>query len=289
MNQLPYIASRMFNTPVAIHPHKAEVIVSALADRMGIARVARLMEDDDYDTPSAAMSNEGRNPRAGYDVAQGVAVIPVAGTLVQKLGTLRPYSGMTGYDGIRNNLLTALADPEVKGVFFDFDTPGGEVAGCFDLVDTIHKARGIKPMWAMVDEMAYSAGMALASACDRVITPRTGGVGSIGVVVIHMDYSDALDKAGMKVTIVTHGDLKAEGNPFQRLSKDAQARIQADINTMGELFVSTVARNRNLAPAKVRDTQAACYLGSKGVDEGLADEVMAPDDAFLALVEACAS
>jgi capsid assembly protease len=288
MNHLPHIAQRMFNTPLAIHPQKAGVIVGALADRMGIARVARLAEDDSA-VPMAAMSSEGRNASAGYDVVQGVAIIPIAGTLVQKLGTVRPYSGMTGYDGIRHNVLTALADPEVKALFLDFDTPGGEVAGCFDLVDTIHKARGIKPIWGMVGEMAYSAGMALASACDRVITPRTGGVGSVGVVVIHMDYSQAIANAGLVVTIVTHGDLKAEGNPYQQLSKGAQARIQEDINTMGELFVSTVARNRNLSPARVRDAQAACFLGSKGVDQGLADEVMAPDDAFLALVEACAS
>jgi ClpP class serine protease len=72
----------------------------------------------------------------------GVAVIPICGTLVQKLGSLRPYSGMTGYDGIRQAFLTALADPEVNGICLDIDSPGGEVAGCFDLVDEIYNARG---------------------------------------------------------------------------------------------------------------------------------------------------
>jgi capsid assembly protease len=290
MNQLPYIASRMFNTPVAIHPQKAEVIVSALADRMGIARVARLMEDDDYGGTPGAMSGPSRDkPQAGYDIVQGVAVVPVYGTLVQKLGTLRPYSGMSGYDGIRQNLLMALADPEVKAIFMDFDTPGGEVAGCFDLVDTIHRARGIKPIWGMANEMAYSAGMALISACDRVMVPRTGGEGSVGVVVLHMDWSAAIDEAGLKVTIITYGGLKAEGNPYQRLSKEAKGRIQNDINTMGELFVETVARNRNLSPDAVRDTQAACYLGGRCVEVGFADAVMPADEALLELVEAVAS
>lgn len=290
MNHLPHIASRMFNTPVAIHPRKAEVIVAALADRMGIARVARLMEDDDHwGGTAAAMSGEGSSPNAGYDVAAGIAIIPISGTLVHKLGTVRPYSGMTGYDGIRQNLLMALADDNVKGIMLDIDSPGGEVAGCFDLVDTIYNARGIKPMWSMVDEMAYSAGYAIASAADRVILPRTGGVGSIGVVVLHMDWSHAVRSAGLEVTIITYGDLKAEGNSFEKLPKEAQARIQADINTMGELFVNTSARNRNLSPEAVRGTQAACYLGAQGVAMGLADEVMAPDAAFLALVEACAS
>jgi signal peptide peptidase SppA len=282
----PHLAQRMFNVPVAIHPRKAEIIVAALADRLGIARVARLMEDDDWDEPHASsMGASGSNPRAGYDVAQGVAIIPVSGTLVHKLGTVRPYSGMTGYDGIRQNLLMALADPEVKAIILDIDSPGGEASGCFDLVDTIYKARGMKPIWAIVDEMAYSAAYAIASAADRIIVPRTGGTGSVGVVIMHMDWSDALDEAGLKVTIITYGDHKADGNPYQRLPKDVRERIQADINTMGDLFVSTVARNRNLSPEQVRETQALCYLGQKGVDAGLADEVMPPDDAFRELVE----
>jgi hypothetical protein len=44
----------------------------------------------------------------------GVAVIPICGTLVQKLGSLRPYSGMTGYDGIRQAFLTAMEDPTFR-------------------------------------------------------------------------------------------------------------------------------------------------------------------------------
>lgn len=282
---LAHIAQRMFNTPLLIHPQKAEIIVAALADRMGIANVQRLSDDWHSEPQAAAMSGEGGNPRAGYDFVNGVAIIPVAGTLVHKLGTLRPYSGMTGYDGIRQNLLMAMADPDVKGVMLDVDSPGGEVAGCFDLVDTIYKARSIKPIWAMVDEMSYSAGYAIASAAERVVMPRTGGVGSVGVVTMHMDWSDAVSEAGLKVTIVTFGDHKADGNPYQRLPKEVRAAMQRDIDTMGQLFVETVARNRTLSPDAVRDTQARCYLGQEGVSIGLADEVQTPDEAFLAFVE----
>ena len=176
MTSLAHIAQRMFNVPVAIHPAKAEIIVAALSERLGIARIDRLVNSGDDGAQAGAFGVEGGNPRAGYDVAEGIAVIPVSGTLVHKLGSLRPYSGMTGYDGIRQNLLMAVADPDVKGILFDIDSPGGEVAGCFDLVDTIYKARGTKPIWAIVDEMSYSAGYAIASAAERVITPRTGEV-----------------------------------------------------------------------------------------------------------------
>ena len=284
MKSLAHIAQRMLNVPVAIHPKKAEVILGALADRLGIASVSRLMENEPAPMMLDLGGRSSRSSSAGYDVEQGVALIPIAGTLVQKTGTLRPYSGMTGYDGIRQNVLTALTDPEVKGILLDVDSPGGEVAGCFDLVDTIYNARSVKPIWAVVDEMAFSAGYALASAASRVLLPRTGGVGSIGVVVMHMDYSDAIAEAGLRVTIITHGDRKADGNPYQRLSRDVRGRIQADIDTMGALFVSTVARNRNLSQDSVRDTEAACYLGAAGVEAGLADEVASLDAAFESFV-----
>jgi signal peptide peptidase SppA len=281
-----FLAQRLFNVPLAITPGKAEVIMAALAERLGIGQIERAArgpmayderDDDDHSSP-------GRAQRSGYEVVGGIAIIQVDGTLVQKLGTLRPYSGMTGYDGIRQNFMTAMVDPDVKAIMLDIDSPGGEVSGCFDLVDAIYKARGKKPIWSILNESAYSAAYAIASAADRIIVPRTGGVGSIGVIWMHMDWSKALTSAGFKVTFITYGDLKADGHPEIPLSEDARARFQNDITTMGELFVSTVARNRNISAKAVRDTQAATYLGAAGVSQGLADEVMAPDAAFRALL-----
>lgn len=279
-----FLAQRLFNTPLAILPGKAEVIMAALSERLGISHVARvgpsMMEDDDV-----VYSSRGSNPRGGYDVVGGVAIIQVCGTLVQKLGTLRPYSGMTGYDGIRQNFLQALIDPDVKAIMLDIDSPGGEVSGCFDLVDTIYKSRGSKPIWSILNESAYSAGYAIASAADRICVPRTGGVGSIGVIWMHMDWSKALTDAGFKVTFITFGESKADGHPEIPLSGEALERFQNDINTMGELFVSTAARNRNISAKVIRDTQARTYMGTAGVSIGLADEVLSPDAAFMALLK----
>ena len=279
-----FLAQRLFNTPLAIAPGKAEVIMAALADRLGISQIARLnpaplmMEDEEV------YSSPGRNGRAGYEVVAGVAIIEVYGTLVQKLGSLRPWSGMTGYDGIRQNFLMALSDPDVKAIMLDIDSPGGEVAGCFDLVDAIYRARGKKPIWSILNECAYSAAYAIASAADRITVPRTGGVGSIGVIWMHMVWSKALTGAGFKVTFITYGESKADGHPEIPLSPEALARFQGDIDMMGELFVTTVARNRNISAKAVRDTQAATYLGAAGVSQSLADDVLAPDAAFRALL-----
>ncbi|UJD90092.1 S49 family peptidase [Rahnella aquatilis] len=276
---LPHLAQRLFNTPLALHPRKAEVVMAALTDRFGLTRIQSMSWDDDDDS----FSRQARD--TGYDVVEGIAVIPIQGTLVQKLGTLRPYSGMTGYDGIRACFLQALNDSEVKAICLDIDSPGGEVAGCFDLVDEIYAARGSKPVWAILSESAYSAAYALASAADKIIVPRTGGVGSVGVIVMHVDWSQKIKKDGLAVTIITYGDRKAESNPYEPLSETARKAIQSDIDEMGRLFVSTVSRNRGITEKTVRDTEAACFLGADGVQLGLADQVASPDAAFRDLLQ----
>lgn len=283
MTNYPHLAQKLFNVPLAITPQKAEIVMAALADRFGLARLfhadGRVVALDDWDDDIG----EPAQARA-YEVVEGVAIIPVTGTLVQKLGTLRPYSGMTGYDGLRANLSMALADDAVRAIVLDIDSPGGEVAGCFDLADSIYKARGSKPIWSILTESAYSAAYALASACDRIVVPRTGGTGSVGVICMHVDMSKALGAAGVNVTLIHYGDRKADGADSRPLSDEALSRYQSDVDAMGELFVKTVARNRGLSVKTVRATQATTFLGAAGVEIGFADAVQAPDEAFRSLL-----
>jgi signal peptide peptidase SppA len=290
MNNYAHLATRLFNVPIAILPQKAEIVMAALADRFGIAQLFRddgtaLALSGGAASAFLEMQEDGPAQYKPYDVAEGVARIPIEGTLVHKLGTLHPYSGMTGYDGIRALMSLALDDDDVRAIMLDIDSPGGEVSGCFDLVDAIYGARGHKPIWSVLTESAYSAGYAIASAADRVIVPRTGGTGSVGVICMHVDMSQALSKAGIDVTLIHYGARKADGNEFSPLAKDALARFQKDVNAMGEIFVKTVARNRALKTAEVRDTEAGTFLGAAGVDIGFADDVMSPDEAFASLLD----
>ena len=283
VHRLPHLAQRVFNRPVMIHPAKAEIITAALAERFGVAHLLRAPDVD----PVALMPMhiDGEPEQQGcYEVVAGVGVIPIEGTLVAKLGTLCPWSGMTGYDGIRQNFLAALDDPAVRGIVLDIDSPGGEVSGVFDLADTIWQARGVKPIWAILTECAYSAAYAIASATDRIIVPRTGGTGSIGVVCLHVDWSRAFDKAGLTVTLIRSGERKFEGNEYEPLSKPALAALQSDIDEISALFFAAVARNRGIDAGAVRDLQGATFLGAAGVAIGLADACQAPDEAFADLL-----
>ena len=153
MHQFAELSQQLFNKPLMILPNKAEIIMASLSERLGITSIVRAGSDD------FTWREEPDAGYRGYDTVANIAVIEVRGTLVQRTRTLRPYSGMTGYDGIRQNLLTALADPDIDAIALDIDSPGGEVAGCFDLVDTIYRARQVKPIWSILGENAFSAPM----------------------------------------------------------------------------------------------------------------------------------
>lgn len=218
----------------------------------------------------------------GYEVVQNVAVIEVRGVLVHTR-TWWSWDEIS-YDQVALAMADAIADDKIRGVALVFNSPGGEVSGCFDLADAMYQLRGTKPIIAIADEACYSAAYALASSADRVIIPRTGGVGSVGVVALHVDITGMLDQAGVKVTTIQFGERKSDSYPTTPSSDDARDVMQADIDTLGEMFVAFVARNRGMSKADVRATQAGCFLGEAGVDVGFADDIASADQALVEFV-----
>ena len=269
---------RFLNAPLAIWPGHTSVLLEMLRSPPETAHAL-------VDIPRPAQMNHALEVRAErmrpYDLVDGVAIIPVKGILVH--GCTWWGWNETDYASIGEKMIEAVQDDQVHAIAMHIDSPGGEVAGCFDLADMIFALRGKKPIWAIVDESAYSAAYALASSADRIIVPRTGGTGSIGVIAMHVDITAALEKFGIKVTTIQYGARKSDSYPTTPLSDAARERFQADIDKMGEMFVDLVARNRGLAASKVRGTEAGCFLGELGVTAGLADEVLSPDEAFVSL------
>ena len=206
-----------------------------------------------------------------YDVTNGVLQVPVSGILLHDF----PYSlgFATGYDYIESAITRGMSDPKVNGIALMVNSPGGEVAGAFDAADRIHAMRGQKPMEAFLNEDAYSAAYLIASTADKITAPRTGGAGSIGVVMMHVDMSGMLEDMGIKITPIFAGDHKVDGNPYEPLSDEARAQFQAQVDESYGFFVDFVARNRGMSTQAVRATQAAAYTAQQAADAGLIDEV----------------
>lgn len=230
--------------------------------------------DDDF-WPST--DGDWRAAYRPYIVKDGVLQIPVQGVLLSRF----PYQlgrWATGYQYIAKCLERGLADDNVKKIAFVCDTPGGEVTECFELKDKIYEARGKKPMRAFAANHAYSAGYAIASACDEIVITRSGGVGSVGVVTAHVDYSAAMEKYGIKVTFIFAGDHKVDGNPYEKLPAAVKTRIQKRINKIYGVFTSTVARDRGMDESDVIATKALTYDPEEAIEVGFADKIGALDE-----------
>jgi len=216
-----------------------------------------------------------------YIVRNGVLHVPVKGVLLNDF----PYAfgnWATGYEYIWRAVKRGLDDGAVKGIALVIDSGGGMVAGNFDLVDRIFASRGKKPIHAFAAEHAYSAAYNIASSAQRVTVARTGGVGSIGVVVTHFEYSQMLEDAGIRINIIRSKPGKMEGNPYEALSDGARERIQERVDEFHGQFVAMVARNRGMSVKAVDDTGALTFMAQKAIGNGLADEIGSLDDAITA-------
>ncbi len=256
------LAAAVLNQPLLVQPTIGEALVGGYLE-------GKVTSDD-------SVLKADRFEVSGPDgqpvgVAQNlIGVINLSGAMVN-----RPMPGASGpgpvsYAAVRDFFDELLNDDAVTSIILRLDTPGGMASGCFDLVDHIFEARGRKPMYALVDDHAYSAGFALASACDEIWVSRTGGVGSVGVVRFHQDWSGNNAQIGLKVTPLFAGARKVDFNPNFPLSEEAHAEAMADLEDMRTMFVDTVARNLGMEAEAVRATEAACYRGQAAVAVGFA-------------------
>ncbi len=256
------VPTRLLHTPLLVSAAEAEII-------------SGILRGDIHVNESMGLFGQGDQRR--YEVQNGVAILPVMGGL-----TYRGYGWYwrATYGQIRSDFRAALADPDVRAIVFDMDSPGGEVAGCFDLADEIFEARGTKSIFAVVNENCFSAAYAIASAADKIFIPRTGNAGSIGVIAIHAEQSKFDEDIGVKWTAIYAGARKNDFSTHRPLSAEAFQAAQKNVDASYDLFCQAVARNRSMSVDAVKATQAAIYKGADAVATGLADAVASWDQAM---------
>lgn len=288
--QLLRLSHRLLNTPLLIHPAKAEIILGALSGRIGLD-ASLFTADDVADAPDASRfvgsARRADGTSSMMRSADGVAIIPVLDTLVNRGAWLDSRSGLTSYEGIAAQLRAAGLDPDVRSVLLDISSPGGEAAGMAGLADMIRSVRQTKPVTAFVNDMAASAAYGIASAASEIVVSPTSTLGSIGVVMLHADRSGELAAQGVKPTLIYAGSHKVDGNPFEPLSDAVRADLQASVDAHYNQFLDTVAQGRGskLTPDMARATEARTFIGAQAVAGGLADRIASFDEALTSLSE----
>lgn len=273
-------------TPWAILPAKMQEILSVLAMR---ARgdvftpeeiAARLGGADAL----AERRREEPSPQAGG----AIAVVPLRGVIAHRIGAMQESSGGISAERFAAMVQTAANDPAVGAILIDVDSPGGTVNGVMDAAAAVYEARDRKPVVAIANGFMASAAYWIGSQAHEVVAVPgllEASIGSIGVYGVHQDLTEALEKEGIKVTVLTAGKHKGDGLPFQPLSDEHRAFLQGTVDAAYAQFTKDVARGRGVSVADVRggygEGRALSARDAKAA--GLVDRIATVEDTLARL------
>lgn len=282
MTTLAALLASAATMPWAIRPELMDALRATLTPpSVGASRVIGL----DATLPEAAV-----HPATEKAIARkqgSVALINIRGTITTQPSIFdRLFGG--GYANpaqIAGAVRAAVEDSTVKAVVMDYDSPGGSVFGVAEAAEQIRALRGKKPILAQVTGQCCSAAYHLASAADEIIASPSSMVGSIGVYMMHMDFSKQNEMIGLKVTYIHAGKFKVEGNMDEPLTKEAEAHLQEMANDYMALFVNAVAAGRGVPVSTVKGEaygEGRTFIAERAVSRGLADKVRTLSDTLAA-------
>lgn len=268
----------------AMHPDKLASIVDFLA----VQAAGEKFSAEEIEAKLAPATAKAVARKEG-----AVAIVPLRGVIANRAPMLDDISagGATSNEAFARAFVQARDDASVKAIVIDTDTPGGAVLGTDESAQLVFSSRGSKPIIAQVNAMSASAGYWITSAADEIVVTPSGEVGSIGVYTVHEDVSAALEKLGIKRTLIGAGKYKGELASFKPLADEAIAHVQTQVDAYYGMFVDRVASNRGVASAAVRSGfgEGRMVMAKEAVRIGMADRIGTMEETLARLGVAPAS
>ncbi|OCG08865.1 serine peptidase [Gilliamella sp. wkB178] len=273
----PHLANQVFGVPHYATPQTLDAVKAVVIPRL----LSGSLSESEIDLGKINLSTNVNGSTKITTNVNPVKVISVHGLLTTRRGSINAAcTELVSYESLRNVISQALNDDSIKEIVLDINSGGGAATGCKELADFIYQSREIKPITAIVNFYAFSAAYFIASACSNVIISETSGVGSIGVIIEHMETSKLEESVGLKFTTLYRGDFKNAGSSHEPLSDPALEFLNGQLDWTYKLFTESVAKYRGIDVQKVIDTQAKCYFGNDAINTGLADQIQNPQDAI---------
>lgn len=210
----------------------------------------------------------------------GIATIPISGHMVKH----RSSFGGTSTVEARRAVVEADNDPNVRGIMLLIDSPGGSVAGTFDLAHSVSETD--TPIHTYAQDMMASAALLVGSQADHVSGNYNANIGSIGVVSQVADYSGAYEAAGIQVHTISTGKYKGAFAEGSEITDEQLEYLQERVDRIHDLFVDAMVSGREMTEEYVREISTGeVWIGEDAVEAGLAD-VIEPMDAAYERLEA---
>jgi capsid assembly protease len=269
----------ILTSPWAIMPEKLAEIQAIYATHLRGDKI-------DIKGLEAKLGQPFNNEQKPYQVIDGVALIEINGVIAKRMNLFSKISGGVSTQLLKRDFEQAFADPEVRAIILDVDSPGGTVDGTEELANAVYEAvqKEEKPVVTHVDGLMASAAYWIGAAADRIyINGLTAQVGSIGVVVTHVDYSKYEEKQGIKTTEIYAGKYKRIATEYAPLSDEGKQYMQDRVDYIYSMFVNTMARYRSEKLQVPKDgviswAEGRVFIGQQAIENGLVDGVSSLED-----------
>ena len=264
----------------AITPDRLGAIASVLARWTAGEQAAIFVRESVAADVQAARERKESLPKQG-----NLAVIPVYGIIAQRQVQDVSGPGMASTQSLVAQIKQAITDNSISQILLDFDGPGGTVYGIPEAAAEIRVAKEQKPITALANSLCASAAFWLASQASQFFCTPSGEVGSIGIYSTHEYIGEALKKQGVDITLLSAGEYKTEGNPFEPLSDAAKTYQPSRIKDYYQAFVDDVAIGRKTTSAAVIGNMGqGRVLGAEAAKSaGMIDGIISYNDLVIKL------
>jgi len=206
-------------------------------------------------------------------IRDGVAILNIFGPIIPRADMFTDISGAVSIETLALRFGEALGAKDIKGIVLNIDSPGGNITNVHEFANQIYDARGTKPIIAYTGGLCASAAYWIASAADKIIADKTASIGSIGVVAAWTDDSKAREKAGLTDYAVVSSQSPNKRRDYT--TKDGLAKLQVELDSLADIFIENVARNRATNSEFVYENygKGDMMLTTEAIKVGMADDL----------------
>ncbi|MEL6600124.1 MAG: signal peptide peptidase SppA [Pseudomonadota bacterium] len=193
--------------------------------------------------------------------------------------------GVIFNDPVRDDLIRSFADDdEVQAVIIEIESPGGTTVGAEAIYDAIRDVAEVKPVVAVLGEVAASGGYIAAIAADHVVARGNTLTGSIGVIIEYPNFSGLLEDLGVSVETVRSSAIKGGASPL-RPTSDAEREEQRDvIEDSFQWFRGLVGEARDISGQQLDSVaDGGIFTGRQALAVGLIDAIGGEQEALIYL------
>jgi signal peptide peptidase SppA len=258
------IFRQIFNKPWLIEESEADKYLLLVAKFLNGEEMNFSHEVEDYAFAVNAAGVRIGNVADAKD--EGVAVINMRGAVMKY-----DYCGAPGSQSIASMIDAANANPSIKAIVLQIDSPGGAVDGTETLANTVKNSK--KPVVAFANGMMASAAYWIGSAASHVIASSTTDlIGSIGTMATLVDSSEYKAQMGIKEkTVYASASTEKNADFREALAGNEEPLKKNLLDPANESFHKAVQSNRANVDASVFG--GAAYRAKAAKSKGLIDGI----------------